>query len=159
MFDNIEKELSKELTENIIVIEKAAANAITMDAVSVVPFTGEEVAGMVFNLELRVRVKKPPDKTKIKYQHDLLGVIEPVAKWSNEQAARMKKPPDPDEVIIDDAHHGLQVSFNPPPVRIKKPPDKVCQGKQAVKVVVGVLVMRSCLEAFNYSIVQYSERT
>ena len=62
----------------------------------------------------------------------------------------------PDEVILDDAHHGLQVSFNPPPVRIKKPPDKVCQGKQAVNIVVGVLVMRSCLEAFNVGECNYS---
>ena len=88
------------------------------------PCTGAEADGQVANIDHIVRVKKQSDRGyfKISFQKCVNKMYK--INGGDKFAAKIKKPPDIDGDLVENDHDGDQVSLDPPPFRVKKPPDK-----------------------------------
>ena len=99
---------------------------------------------MDINLDLTVRVKKPPDRMyqKLNYQKGSardISFVDLVVSDDGimELAAKIKKPPDILDEDLLDAAYANHASLDPPPLRMKKPPDRAYQRIEAMMHVNG----------------------
>ena len=147
--DQVKKQSKcKVVPEDTLVIGRVAGSASSHETVkkdgphTVTPCTGVVVDGQDDKLNLTVRVKKPPDGMLLKINYvtkedqtagDSFWISLDVIAWNIELATRIKKPPD----LYEHLHgYAALFSFDPPPVSIKKPPDKVSEGIEAEQFVV-----------------------
>ena len=162
---SVEENKQCQLNDRIGTVNDSSMEAVFQEESheSVDPCPGAEVAGQDINLDLTVRVKKPPDRMyqKLNYQKGSardISLVDLVVSDDGimELAAMIKKPPDILDEDLLDAAYANHASLDPPPFRMKKPPDRAYQRIEVMMQVNGLFLMSCWLEALNVGEYSYS---
>ena len=140
-FSALEIEQDKDVTRNPTVNWQEAVTRISSGR-SVTYGIYVTVDGQDVNIDFTTRVKKPADDrlSEVSYQKFLTKKVDQIVSSQTLFNEMIKYPPDilPED-LLGEVSDPI-VSLDPPPVKVKKPPDKVEQVNETVKFGVKVIV-------------------